>query len=260
MNSNIIINIPHSSTYIPEPFLEGVAINKEELQQEVELLTDLYTDDLFANKDCNIIRADISRIVCDMERFRDDSKEQMSNVGMGVIYTQTSKGKKLIEFDSEYRNTILKEYYDSYYNKFEELTSSILNRYGRCIIIDGHSFSVELLKRLGIPYKNSPDICIGFDDEFCDSDILNILKQHFEKNGLAVALNYPYVGSIVPNRYYNKKDSRVKSLMIEVNKSIYLDDNNQKNANYSKIKIIIQKAIKKVLLHEKNITVNEIER
>lgn len=33
--------------------------------------------------------------------------------------------------------------------------------------------------------------------------------------------------------------------MIEVNKSIYLDDNNQKNANYSKIKIIIQKAIKK---------------
>ena len=117
-----------------------------------------------------------------------------------------------------------------------------------------------MLKRLGIPYKNSPDICIGFDDEFCDSDILNILKQHFEKNGLAVALNYPYVGSIVPNRYYNKKDSRVKSLMIEVNKSIYLDDNNQKNANYSKIKIIIQKEIKKVLLHEKNITVNEIER
>ena len=42
--------------------------------------------------------------------------------------------------------------------------------------------------------------------------------------------------------------------------SIYLDDNNQKNANYSKIKIIIQKAIKKVLLHEKNITVNENER
>ena len=73
MNSNIIINIPHSSTYIPEPFLERVAINKEELQQEVELLTDLYTDDLFANKDCNIIRADISRIVCYMERFRDDS-------------------------------------------------------------------------------------------------------------------------------------------------------------------------------------------
>ena len=205
VNSNIIINNPHSSTYIPETFLERVTINNEELEQEVELLTDLYTDDLFANKDCNIIRADISRIVCDMERFGDDSKEQMSNVGMGVIYTRTSKGKKLIEFDSEYRNTILANYYDSYYNRFEKLTRSILNRYGRCNIIDGHSFSIELLKRLGILYKNSPDICIGFEDEFCDSDILNLLKEHFEKHGLSVAFNYPYAGSIVPNKYYVKK-------------------------------------------------------
>lgn len=47
--------------------------------------------------------------------------------------------------------------------------------------------------------------------------------------------------------------------MIEINKSIYLD-NNQKNENYSRIKIIIQKAIKKVLIHEKNIILNEIER
>lgn len=251
MNSNIIINIPHSSTYIPSSFLERVIINKEELEKEVELLTDLYTDDLFANKDCNIIRADISRIVCDMERFKDDAIEQMSNLGMGVIYTKTSKGKKLIELDSEYRSKMLEKYYDSYHKRFEELTSSILNRYGRCIIIDGHSFSVELPKRLGKPYENSPDICIGFEDEFCDSDILNLLKEHFEKNGLSVAFNYPYAGSIVPNNYYDQKDSRVKSLMIEINKSIYLDDNNQKNDNYSRIKIIIQKAIKKVLTYEK---------
>mgnify|MGYP004617805291 FL=1 len=47
--------------------------------------------------------------------------------------------------------------------------------------------------------------------------------------------------------------------MIEINKSIYLD-NNQKNENDSRIKIIIQKAIKQVLIHEKNILLNEIER
>ena len=260
MNSNIIINIPHSSTYIPKFFMDRVTIDKEELKQEIKILTDLYTDDLFNNKECNIIKSNISRLVCDMERFKDDSKEQMSNLGMGVIYNRTSTGKRLINVDTKYKSTILEKYYDSYHKRFEELTNSILNRCGRCIIIDGHSYSIELLKRLEIPYKNSPDICIGFEDEFCDVDILGLLKAHFEKNGLSVAFNYPYVGSIVPNQHYTEKDSRVKSLMIEINKSIYLDNNHKKSENYSKIKNIIQKAIRKVLTYEKNIRLDEIDR
>lgn len=260
MNSNIIINIPHSSTHIPKAFIDRVTLSKEELKQEVNLLTDLYTDDLFANMDCNIIKADVSRIVCDMERFKEDSKEQMSNLGMGVIYDRTSTGKRLINVDSKYRNMMLSSYYDPYHSRLESLTNSIVNRYGRCVIIDGHSYSVELLKRLEMPFENSPDVCIGFEDEFCDVDILGLLKEHFEKSGLSVAFNYPYVGSIVPNQHYEEKDSRVKSLMIEINKSVYLDNNNQKSKNYSKIKTIIQKAIRKVLTYEKNIRLDEIER
>ena len=193
VNSNIIINIPHSSIHIPKTFLKRVAIDKKELKEEVELLTDLYTDDLFTNKNCNIIKADISRIACDVERFRNDAKEQMSNIGMGVIYTRTSTGKKLIKFDTEYRNIMLANYYDPYHKRLEELADLIVKQYGRCVIIDGHSYSVELLKRLGMSFKNSPDVCIGFEDKFCDIDILNILKEHFEKSGLYIAFNYPYV-------------------------------------------------------------------
>ena len=45
--------------------------------------------------------------------------------------------------------------------------------------------------------------------------------------------------------------------MIEVNKLLYLDENNHKNANYQRIKDIIQEAIEKVIAMEK---IDTIER
>ena len=41
--------------------------------------------------------------------------------------------------------------------------------------------------------------------------------------GLSVEINYPYSGSLVPNYVFNKKiDKKVVSIMIEINKRIYL--------------------------------------
>lgn len=251
MENNILINIPHSSPFLPDEFLGRVLITSDELKDELELLTDKYTDDLFDFQNCSIVKANFSRLFCDVERFRDDSKERMSKIGMGAIYTNTSLGNTLISYGDEYKNNVLKEYYDSYHERLENTAKDILQRHNRCIIIDAHSFSVELVKRLGLEYEDSPDICIGFEKEFCDDVILEKIKSTFESKGLIVKYNYPYSGSIVPNSYYAKKDTRIKSFMIEVNKSVYLDKYNNKNEQYYKIKSVIAEVIESIIKHEK---------
>jgi len=40
-----------------------------------------------------------------------------------------------------------------------------------------------------------------------------------------VTINSPYAGSLVPTKYY-MKDNRVKSVMLEVNKKLYLKEDN----------------------------------
>jgi len=40
-----------------------------------------------------------------------------------------------------------------------------------------------------------------------------------------VAINTPYAGSLVPNKFY-MKDNRVKSVMIEINKRLHLEADN----------------------------------
>ena len=50
-----------------------------------------------------------SRLVLDPERFRDDVEEEMADedIGMGVIYSKDSKGRKLREFNENERDLLL---------------------------------------------------------------------------------------------------------------------------------------------------------
>ncbi len=60
---------------------------------------------------------------------------------------------------------------------------------------------------------------------FGDLEIVNLALNHFQNYGYSVKINYPYSGSIIPNYSFLNKDYRVKSLMIEINKRIYLKNN-----------------------------------
>ena len=46
----------------------------------------------------------------------------------------------------------------------------------------------------------------------------------FSKYGYSINENYPYSGSIIPNKFYKTGEKRIKSIMIEINKRTYLDE------------------------------------
>ncbi len=66
-------------------------------------------------------------------------------------------------------------------------------------------------------------------------------ERKLEEVGLHVEENFPYRGSMVSNRY-NAKEKNVKSVMIELNRRIYMDDVEtfQKRGSYDDIKAIIE--------------------
>ncbi len=222
--NNILINIPHSSIVLPDEFYKRLLISSEELEEELNLLTDLYTDKLLDDKTYNIIRAKYSRLYCDVERFANDDEEEMSKIGMGVVYTKTTSGKNLTRIDQDYKDKIIKEYYNKYHEKLYHKTKELLENYQKVIIIDLHSFSDEGTKKVGKKkLRETPDICLGYTEGFIDRKILNIVKDIFLKNGYTVEENYPFSGSIVPYEYYKNNNNRITSIMIEINKKVYLN-------------------------------------
>jgi len=67
----MVLHIPRASQDVSS--YEGYFLSTDRLSQEMHLLTDHYTDELFRNDEAIIIQSHCSRIFCDMERFEDDA-------------------------------------------------------------------------------------------------------------------------------------------------------------------------------------------
>ena len=68
-----------------------------------------------------------------------------------------------------------------------------------------------------------PDVCIELEEEYYDENILNKIVLFLKKMNLSYNINYPYRGSLVPNYVYNNNiNKKVISIMLEINKRIYL--------------------------------------
>ena len=247
----MIFHIPHNSTIIPDDVRDQFSISSEELDEELLLMTDHLTADLFKNavtKKDIILEFPVSRLVLDPERFIDDNNEVMNEVGMGVVYKKRSNGDRLRrDITQDEKQTLIDKYYIPHHDRLNSLTEDALIK-NKVQIIDCHSFSSKPLKYELNQETNRPDICIGTNDIKKDKMLIDYLKRHIEQSGYTVDINKPFSGSILPNKYMD--DNRVSSIMIEVNRKIYLNEKTGKRSKqYIKTKKIIADIIKLIRLY-----------
>jgi N-formylglutamate amidohydrolase len=225
-NSWVILHIPHASYTIPKDIRNTFKLTKDELNLELSKLTDHYTDILFEVSGHDEIKIvfPISRMAVDPERFVEDSKEEMAKCGQGVLYTHTTDGKLFrTNQTSHQRKEILKKYYIPHHKQLEQYVQNALDTHGKALIIDCHSFPqipLPMDRNKTIP---RPDICLGSDSYHTSETLLKVLKEKCAKNSWTVKVNQPYSGTMIPLRYY-QKDTRVQSIMIEVNRGLYMID------------------------------------
>jgi len=238
MHPPILLHIPHSSTFIPEEYKTDFIID---LSNELRFMTDWYTDELFDYPATKLVFP-ISRLVCDVERFRDNRLEEMYRCGMGACYTHGYAGTRIRSLSHEKEEQILLRWYDPHQNALKEKTSENLDRCGVCLIVDCHSFHASPLPYERDKRNNRPDICIGADPFHTPKQMVEILSKSFSQTGYRVAVNTPFAGAMVPAAYY-QQNANVISIMIEVNRSLYLDHGFRKKTALSSVKHDIQQSI-----------------
>ena len=206
-------------------------------------MTDWNCDDLF---DCGhaMLCSPVSRLVCDMERFREDAQEAMSVKGMGAVYTRTSDGAILQQITAEEREDILRCYYDPHHATLTRMVDERLEIFGRCLIVDGHSFPAKPLPYEFSQDTNRPDICIGSDDFHTPAALVETTAEFLRSKRYTVAVNTPFSGTLVPMKYY-RRDTKVQSIMIEINRGLYW---RRSQADYRKVKETIDQLLNRMFL------------
>ncbi len=218
-------------------------------------MTDRYTDELFApaalaHGGAAFIN-NLSRLVFDPERFEDDSQETMSAKGMGAVYTNTSRLSPLRgpEFSKAQREFIIRDLFRPYAAALEGEVAAQLDRFGRCLLIDAHSFPSQPL-----PYEdntlNRPDLCIGYEPYHAPEPLIAALEEVVRGAGWSVDRNTPFGGSYVPLLHY-RKDPRVVSVMIEINRDRYMDEaTGQRSAGFDEAREMAAQFIEAAVLFE----------
>lgn len=247
MSDKILIHIPHSSMNIPEEYSDSFSADFETIQRNLIALTDFATDDLFNNpKHQNRLIFPVSRLLCDVERFEKDEDEIMAKVGMGVVYTNGVNGETLRPTNSIFRAEIIERYYRPHHDKLLQEVMRIVNENNFCIIIDAHSFPSKPLKYELDQNPKRADFCIGTDKLHTPRFLVNVIKDCVGGMGYSVEENKPFSGTIVPLELYGTKVP-VVSVMIEVNRRLYMDEVNQfRSKDYDTIKKVINKIIEAI--------------
>ena len=129
--------------------------------------------------------------------------------------------------------------------KIETEIEGLLRKFGKCFIVDGHSFPL-----IPSPYENAklirPDICLGYDSYHGPKEILDGLTDIIKGQGVSVSHNIPFSGSYVPGKFY-RKTLKVKSLMIEINRGTYMDERTgTKGLRFEKMKRVTSKILNEI--------------
>ncbi|MCM2386867.1 N-formylglutamate amidohydrolase [Streptomyces albipurpureus] len=222
--SPVILHVPHSSRAIPASVRAGIVLSDVELEDELDHITDSHTAELAAeaagrarSTPWQFVNG-LSRLVIDPERFPDE-REEMVAVGMGAVYTRTTRGETLRPSDED-PAALIARYFHPYARAMAAAVADRLAATGRAVVIDVHSYPSRRL-----PYElhgegARPPVCLGADGFHTPGELLAQAREAFAHCG-DTAVNTPFAGTYVPLEFYGK-DARVSALMVEIRRDLYL--------------------------------------
>ena len=239
MNRTIIFHVPHDGNQLKEELMSSVVIDRDLFLWYHNKMRDMDAT-LFAPEidGAKIIKFDVSRLLCDVERFIGDA-EIMEKYGMGFCYERVYDGTVIKSVDQRLKEKT----YALYAQHHNYLDETVKNASDDIVLIDLHSFSEDLIVHQDIT-KALPDICIGCEDDMPD-ELKNRIVSVFMDQGFSVDVNYPYQGSMIPNCILSKTvKKKLISFMVEVNKDCYIRNGETDASRIEKIRNAIKNIIR----------------
>jgi N-formylglutamate amidohydrolase len=111
-------------------------------------------------------------------------------------------------------------YYDPFHETLSNQISNLLNRFGVCYHFDLHTMPSNAVRQ----FKKKIDIVLGNNyGKSSSPELLNHMQKNFENHGLNVELNNPYAGGFI-TRNYGKPSQGIETIQIEINRSLYMNE------------------------------------
>ena len=219
----IILNLPHSGTYIPPSIANKL---KEEKLAELDE-TDWFLDKLYSfapSLGITTTIANYHRWVVDLNRSIDGASLYTDGrVITGVVPSVDFNGDPLYKSRKPSKLEIearLQKYYIPYYAKVNKLLESMVSKYGRVLLWDGHSIRRHVP---GIQENPFPDLIIGTaDSTTAPLQLIEAVLEKLESSGIETSYNTPFKGGNITRSLADVKRN-IFTIQLEMCKDLYMD-------------------------------------
>lgn len=251
----VIFDSPHSGVTYPSEFHYTCDF------KGLERAEDKFVDELFADAPLHgapLLSAHFPRSFIDVNRAADDIDEELlsapwpddlppinptnrSYAGIGLIRRLVSPGVPVYGRDLTPDEVMqrIETYYRPYHDTLQSLIDTAHYNFGKSWHINCHSMpSPKAISTFGrINPAKAPDFVLGDrGGTSCDLDFTHSLRDFLKSKGYKVAINDPYKGVELVERYSAPAKGR-HSIQIEISRALYMDEKAcTKTSNFNALK------------------------
>lgn len=234
----LILSVPHSGTYFPPEFVEQVNSSVEVMRHNEDLLVDELVKPA-VEAGIATMKMEVSRAVVDLNRDRleldptmfynypkdkDILFDKHCRVGLGVVhrinYLREPLYKGLLDYHEVEER--LKNIYDVYHDRLQQLVQKTIRKFGFCLVLDCHSMPSKICSI--IDDRSGIDICLGnLFSQSCPQEISDFFAGQFWDKNYKVEFNCPYSGAYITFNYCQPR-RKMYTLQLEINRALYADE------------------------------------
>lgn len=226
-----VYDVPHAGRIYPADY-DYVCT-----QDAITRTEDRYMDIIMAGaaeQGIPLLTAQVSRSYIDLNRPEDDIDPRLLTSDGDDPYNKPGRMwhgliRRFITFNADpvYNRLLTTEEVESrianvhrpYHAKLKELVDETCNQFGYCVHLNWHSMPSRL------SYTNAPDIIFGsMSGKSAPDWLLDVMSEWWQAHGYDVRQNYFFKGQEITRRYGQPTSNRF-SVLIEINRNLYLDEN-----------------------------------
>lgn len=141
----------------------------------------------------------------------------------GLHWVYTTKGTRLMPtpIPKEFHESLLRKYYEAFH---VEIANQCKRFEGSVFHIDAHSMPSVGTKMHADPGETRAEVVISDQHgKSCAPQFRALVVEGYEKAGLQVRLNWPYVGGRITERYGQPAKGH-HTIQVELRRSLYMDE------------------------------------
>lgn len=222
----VVVEVPHAGLWVDPESLATLIAPARSLGRDA----DLYADELFSDaprSGATLLRAHVSRYVCDLNRAPDELDEQTVPGGTarsaphGLIWRRNTEGRPALAqpLPPEEVERRIEQIYRPYHETLHDLLFQKREKFGFAVLLCGHS--MPALGRMG---ERRADVVPGSRGRSTTAPaVLTCTERVARKFALRVEHDAPYRGGF-STACYGRPAESIHSVQIELNRGLYMDE------------------------------------